>query len=289
MRMALAVLLAIGAAGCQSNGSDPPVATVSLTPSRTRVPIGSPLDLTYTFEPRAPIDGNYRVFVHVLDEDGHQMPWTEDHDPAIPTSQWKVGERVQYTRTLFVPMYPYVGEATVRVGLYRDSGRLPLDGPDQADKGETARAYKVATLQLLPSTENVFLQYKSGWHPAEFADDQPLRPWQWTRKTAVLSFRNPRRDVRLYLEYDSRKDLFADKPQEVTVAVKGQPVATFSASNAQAELRRIDIAAAQLGTDDLTELSIDVDRPFVPAVVIPGARDTRELGIRVYHVFVEPR
>jgi hypothetical protein len=287
--LALGVVAAASGAACEKNDPAQPVAAVSLALSRTRVTLGSPIDLTYTFVPRAPIAGDYKVFLHVLDEDGLQMPWAEDHLPPVPTSQWKPGERVQYTRTLFVPLYPYLGEATVRVGLYRDGDRLPLEGPESIDNGAPGREYKVATLQLLASTENVFLQFTSGWHPAEFADDNPLRQWQWTRKTAVLSFKNPRRDVRLYLEYDARRDLFGDKPQEVTIAVQGAPVTTFTASNTDSQLRRIDIAAAELGTEDLTELRIEVDRPFVPAVITPGARDTRELGIRVYHVFVEPR
>jgi hypothetical protein len=186
-------------------------------------------------------------------------------------------------------MYPYLGDAIVRVGLYKDSDRLPLEGPDAADKGSPGREYKVATLQLLPSSENIFLQFKSGWHPTESAPEDPLRQWQWTRRSAVLAFKNPRRDVRLYLDYDARVDLFPDRPQDITIYSRDLPVTTFPAGNANAVLRRIDITAAQLGTDDLSELRIEVDRPFVPTAVVPGAKDTRELGIRVYHVFVEPR
>jgi len=38
------------------------------------------------------------------------------------------------------------------------------------------------------------------------------------------------------------------------------------------------------------ELKIGVDRTFVPAVVTAGnQKDTRELGIRVFHAFVEPK
>jgi hypothetical protein len=292
VRVALAASLGVvSAAGCQKNDSAPAVATVSLTVSKTRVTLGSPIDLTYTFDPApgAKVPDNYRVFLHVVDEDGHQMPWADDHDPTPPTSQWKPGERVQYTRTVFVPMYPYLGEAVVRVGLYKDAARLPLDGPDAADKGSPTREYKVATLQLLPSSENVFLHYKSGWHPAEAASENPLRQWQWTRRVAIVSFKNPRRDVRLHLDSDARADLFPGKPQQVTLYAHDKPVTSFEASNTDSVLRRIDISAAQLGTEDLAELRIEVDRPFVPANVVPGARDTRELGIRVYHVFVEPR
>ena len=44
------------------------------------------------------------------------------------------------------------------------------------------------------------------------------------------------------------------------------------------------ITAAQFGTGDMAELMLDVDRTFAP-----GAGDTRELGIRVFHAFVEPK
>ena len=42
------------------------------------------------------------------------------------------------------------------------------------------------------------------------------------------------------------------------------------------------VTAAQFGSGDVAELVIDVDRTFVP-----GGSDTRELGIQVFHAFVE--
>ena len=47
---------------------------------------------------------------------------------------------------------------------------------------------------------------------------------------------------------------------------------------------------AQLGDGDMAELQIRVDKTFVPAQV-PAARSTdpRELGVRVFHAFVDPR
>ena len=39
----------------------------------------------------------------------------------------------------------------------------------------------------------------------------------------------------------------------------------------------------------MAELRIEVDQTFVPAKLPAGGHDTRELGIRVYHAFVEPR
>ena len=48
--------------------------------------------------------------LHVVDADDELM-WTDDHDPPTPTTQWKPGQTIEYTRTVFVPIYPYVGEA----------------------------------------------------------------------------------------------------------------------------------------------------------------------------------
>jgi hypothetical protein len=276
----LLVLAAASIAGC--GGDEPegaPVATPSLQLSRDRVAIGSPIKLTYKFEVAsgAKIDGDYVVFAHVLNPDGEQM-WTDDHKPPTPTSAWKPGETIEYSRTVFVPNYPYVGEATIRVGLYLDEKRLPLSGTNVS-----RHEYVVARLTIVPQSENIFLVDKSGWHPAEVARDNPASEWKWTQQRAVTSFRNPRKDCTLYLEYDARVDLFTP-PQQVTIRLGDQVVGTFPADSREKTLVTFPVTAAQLGQADMTELAIEVDRIFKP-----GGGDARELGIRVFHTFLEPR
>ena len=131
--------------------------------------------------------------------------------------------------------------------------------------------------------------FRSGWHPIEFAPDEPTLTWQWTQKQAVFSFKNPKKDVMLYMEFDARGDLFPDKKQTVSVSSGDQPVATFEASSSLKTLQRIPITAAQLGGNDVAEIRVDVDKTFVPAKLPGGGRDARELGIRVYHTFIEVR
>jgi hypothetical protein len=252
------------------------------------VPLGGPLDLTYRFEPLAPIDGDFRVFAHVVAPDGTLM-WTDDHDPQPPTSAWRPGEPVEYQRTVFVPLFPYLGEATIRVGLHRGSERLTLAGGQAGEPGVDERAYTVARLNLLPQSESIFLIYGSGWHPAEYSSDDPTRSWQWTDKSGLLTFRNPRRDVTLFLQFDARADIFGETPQQVSVAVGTRVLDTFPASDVNTALRRIPLSANDLGQDDMVELRLMVDRTFSPAKTQPSSTDIRELGIRVYHVFVEPR
>ena len=292
-RHALRIIVAIAltSIACGGGAPAPPVASVSLAIGKPRLPLGAPVDITYRFEllPSASINGDYRVLVHVKNAAGDVL-WQDDHDPPQATSTWKPGQPVEYTRTRFVPVVPYLGDANIEVGLYREDERLPLQGPTAPSEGETlAKSYRLGTLHLLPTSESVFVIYKTGWHPDEFSTDNPSVSWKWMQKTGVLSVRNPRKDVTLLLEYDARPDLFADGPQQVTIAVGDQPVTTFVASALTPELVRVPITAAQLGASDMTDIRIDLNKTFVPAKLPAGGKDARELGMRVYHVFVEER
>lgn len=275
-------LLAATAAGCsREEASEPPVATPSISLSKDRAAIGSPLRVTYRFQvaDNAAIDGDYSVFVHVIEPDGEKL-WQDDHKPEVPTSQWKPGQVVEYTRTIFVPTYPYIGDANIRLGLYDPpSGkRLSL-----AAQEVSRREYVVGKLNILPQSENIYLIYKEGWHSPEVDPSNAASEWQWTRQVATISFRNPKRDATFYLDADARPDLFTP-PQQVTVKVGGQTIGTFAADSKDRVLRTFPITAAQFGTGDVAEIVIEVDRTFVP-----GRGDTRELGIRVFHAFVEPK
>ena len=284
---ALAVSAVALSISCSKKGSnEPPVATPSLTLSKDKVPIGSPVKLTYKFtvanDPQAVSAlnaANQWVFVHVMDPTGEQL-WTDDHLPPTPTTAWKPGQTIEYTRTVFVPNYPYIGEAAVRLGIYNQQtgNRLTL-GAQEVSRKE----YLVAKFQLQPQSENIFLIYKDGWHPIEVASDNAASEWQWTKKTATISFKNPKRDSTLYLEYDARTDLF-NPPQQVTVKIGGQTVAMFAADSRDRKLLTFPLTAAQLGQGDMTELVLDVDKTFGP-----GGGDERQLGIRVFHAFIEPK
>jgi hypothetical protein len=274
-----ALALSISCGG--DSADEPPVATASLTFNRDKVAIGSPVKLTYKFTvlPNATFDADYWVFVHVLDPSGEQL-WTEDHLPSPPTSQWKPGQTIEYTRTVFVPNYPYIGEALVRLGLYDKATdkRLTLNAEEVSRK-----EYLVSKFQLLPQSENIFLIYKDGWHPAEVASDNATSEWQWTKKTATVSFKNPKKDATFYLEFDARTDLFTP-PQQVTVRLGDQVIGSFAADSRDKKLLTFPITAVQFGAADIAEIVLDVDRTFNP-----GGGDVRELGIRVFHAFVEPK
>ena len=286
----LVLFVASGLSLAACGGGDPEapaVATPTVTVNHTQAPAGSPLEITYKFvvAENAKFTEDYRVFVHVIDVDEERM-WDADHDPEVPTTQWKPGQTIEYKRTIFVPVFPYVGEATLQIGLHAKSNgaRLPLNG-DHAGQ----YAYRAAKLQLLPQTDNLLTVFKDGWHQAEVAGDNATIEWQWTKKEAVLAFRNPKKAATFFLDADSPGGALHG-PQRVQVVVNDQVIDDFPIGVNERVLRRVAMTPAQLGDAEMAELLIRVDKSWIPAQV-PEAKsgDKRELGIRVFHAFVDAR
>src|SRR5215203_3910272 len=120
LRASAAALLLAATLACGGGTDDAPaVGSLKASLSRSRVALGSPVEITYRFAVAsdAPPLGARKVFVHFLDANDEMM-WTDDHDPPTPTTEWKPGQTVEYTRTMFVGRYPYVGAAKIVAGLY---------------------------------------------------------------------------------------------------------------------------------------------------------------------------
>jgi hypothetical protein len=284
---AVLAVLAASAAGCtRTEDTSPAVATLQVSLARPKIALGSPVEVTYkiTVLPNAPNLGARRVFVHFLDAD-EELMWTDDHEPSTPSATWQPGQVIEYTKTMFAPSYPYVGAAQVVGGLYSPgtNERLKLSNVDRGD-----RSYKVADFELLPQTENIFVIFKDGWHPAEVvAEGAGRTEWQWTKKEATLAFRNPKRDVTLFLEVDNPVT-GPNAATQLTVQAGDQVLATVPLSATERPVRKFPITAAQLGTSDMIELRFLADKTFVPALE-PAMKsgDPRDLGVRVFHAFVQ--
>jgi hypothetical protein len=284
--LALLVVVVCSASCRRAPQQGPPVATPAVTINRGQAPLGSPIDLTYRFEvaPDTRLTEDYRVMVHVVDVDD-QMIFAFDHNPAVPTREWKPGQTIEYTRTEFIPVVPYVGQASLQIGLYSTATqqRLALNATDTGQ-----RAYRVAQLQIRPQTDNVYTVFSEGWHPAETAERNSTVEWQWTKKNATLAFKNPRKDSTLYLELDNPGGPFHET-QRVQLAIGGQTIEALTVTpGATAVLHKVPLPAAAMGTADMVELRFQVDKTFVPALLNTSSKDPRELGVRVFHAFILP-
>jgi hypothetical protein len=282
------LMMALVVAGCgRTEDTEPPVATPTVTLSQPDAAVGSPIDMTYRFVVAggAPaLSENYWVFVHFVDADGELM-WTDDHRPPTPTREWKPGATIEYARTMFIPKFPYTGETRVEVGLFspETGARLPLSG-----QNEGMRAYRTATFNLRLQSDNVYVVFNNGWHETEVGGDLGLE-WQWAKREATLSFRNPKRDAIFFLQLDQPVRAFPE-PQRVELRLGPTVIDSFLLPSGTRELKRVNISAAQFGDAETVEMAIAVDKTFVPAS-IPEMRSTdpRELGVRVFRAFVQPR
>ncbi len=192
-----------------------------------------------------------------------------------------------------MPVYPYVGDVEVRMGLYPHPGRGERPALKGEDKG--FREYKVATIELLPQTENIFLVYKEGWHNPETHPENPAVERTWTKKEALMSFKNPnfnkdrRRRHRLPPGRHLREVLRRRRP-ELTVSVGNNVGLRFPIDDPQVFLKKIRVKAADLGTDEWVDLRLAMNQSFVPKNLNPPLNnDDRELGLLVYHLFVVGR
>jgi hypothetical protein len=254
----------------------------SFTINRPRAPLGSAVEITYTWnvEPSAKKLGkDYKALVHFLDSHG-VMLFDDDHMPSPPTTAWEPGKSYSYTLTKFIPIYPYVGESEVRMGLYRDRERVALKGEDAG-----MQEYKVGKVELLPQTENIFLVYKEGWHNPESRTDNPGLEVTWTKKDALVSFKNPKKDVIVYLEADTNSKAF-DAPPVLTIAVAGKVGLVVPIESSEVFLKKIRVKAADLGSDEWVDLRLSMNQSFVPKLKGVNATDDRELGLMVYHLYV---
>ena len=282
----LAVLAAslLSATGCGGGASGPPVATVNLRLDRATVPIGGPIEMTFRFgvsPDLMPMADDYMVFVHVLDNRGERI-WNDDHELATPTSEWEPGQTIEYSRRIMVPLYPYIGEGEIAVGLHLPSTgeRLVLAGDHIGQN-----AYRTASITFTPQHESSFLVYEDGWHGAEFPPNSQAY-WRWTTGHAVVSFRNPRGDARLMLEVAGRPNVF-ETPQQFSLRTGEQVLEELSLDTPAPVMIDRTLTAAELGSDDVVRLELRVDQTFIPSELGVGD-DARELGVRVLTVYVEP-
>ncbi len=278
--------MALPACGRPADTAPAQVATPEVTIDRAEAPVSSPVEMTYRFVvlPNTVLASNYTVFVHFVDADGELM-WTDDHQPPVPTSQWKAGEPVEYARTLFIPKFPYEGQTYIDVGLYSPTTgeRVKMDGESVDD-----RAYRVASFNLRLQSEAPFVVFTEGWHQAEVSGDASNVEWQWTRKEGTLAFKNPGKDAVLYLQVDQPVPMGG--ATSVSVRMGETVLDTIDVSARQVLLRKIDISAAQFGSAETVTLSLVPDKTIVPASdPALGNPDAREIGVRVFKAYLRPR
>jgi hypothetical protein len=285
LRGATLAMICVLVVACSSDDDAPPVAEPSvIVPERATA--GRPFDVTYRFVVPAgapALSDDYTVFVHVMDESATRL-WTGDHEPPTPTSQWREGSVIEYTRPMRVPRSVTNGRVTLQLGLYlpETGERLPLSGERVA-----RRSYRVAAFDVTSEPagqQDVF--FTDGWHGLEAPVEAQGLEWRWSGRDATVWLRNPKRDSVVVIELDQLVTL-GTSPQQVEVRVGSHVVDSFAVPPSQHLVRRVSVPVAMLGHDEFAQLTLHVDRTFVPAQLGQAAADQRELGVRVFSIAIE--
>jgi hypothetical protein len=266
-----------------------PVATPAVTPDRQTVRVGYLVDLAYRFDvaqDAPPFAEDYVVILRVVDEDGKGM-WTDEHQPPVPTRQWKPGAGIEYSRPLFVSRRANPGRFDLEISLYSPANgdRLPLAGARTR-----GRSYRVASLEVTSSGPTPAVAFVKGWHTAERSSGSGNRlgsEWYWSTRESLLWFPNPGRDAQLVLRMD-QPIAGDDMTRDVQLHIGDALIDRFRLAPGPPEIKRIPVSADQLGEDEIVQMMLSVDRTVVPAQVPgSGSSDARELGVRVFDAFLE--
>jgi hypothetical protein len=109
-------------------------------------------------------------------------------------------------------------------------------------------------------------------------------------KSGRLSFPNPKRDVVVVIQADQPAPAFVEEPQTIQVKLGDSVVDAFRLATGPAELRRISLTRSQLGDGQTVDLAVVSDKTFIPAnLAALKSADTRQLGVRVFRAYVEPK
>jgi hypothetical protein len=105
------------------------VSLLSHTLVAEKIVAGQILPLTFVWRAEAELSSDYKVFIHLLDEEGRIVA-QRDSEPvggSRPTTSWRVGESIRDNHGLLIPESVPAGEYELIAGLYDTEGnRLPV-------------------------------------------------------------------------------------------------------------------------------------------------------------------
>jgi hypothetical protein len=228
------------------------------------------------------IDKDYLVFVHFWRLKSKEMLIQDDHLPVKKTTEWKVGDKVSYSRMFFIPKFldeldiDFEGfeEIKLQSGLY-----------DPQNPTEKIVLFN-QVLNVQPASINApDIIYSEGWNEEEMnlALSNPFyRVWRWTTKKAECIIENPKKKSVLIIKGGLHKSIFQD--QTVILKINDTLLEAFISDSVTFE-KKYMLTPEQLGDEPEFKLTIETNKTFIPSSLNPENKDSRELGVQLYLLY----
>jgi hypothetical protein len=191
--------LAAVAAGCERT-PDRPIARLAASPVEVALAYPGAAEIELAWQPLVPlgeVDGELRVFIHLLDGEG-EIARTFDH--RYPFA-WEVGRpqqhRLELYQSVLGPPLP-AGDYALTAGLYDAAGRRWALATTREEAGR--REYHLATVRVAeppaPPAGGVpgppELGFAGGWLPLEPGADRQILGRRWMTGDAAIGVGMPR-------------------------------------------------------------------------------------------------
>ena len=241
--------------------------------------------MTYNFQCTDKFEGlndDYRMFVHFWRKKNKEMLIQDDHMPEKTFSLWKAGDKISYSRILFIPKF--LEEFDMDFEGYEEI-KITVGAHNPKEKDERVILFE-KLVNIQPETSNApEMIYDEGWHQQE--EDRRIKnkdemKWRWTKKRAVCMIENPKKDCLLIIRGGIDKAKLTD--QKVIFKINDKVLEEFLPEKSKFD-KEFVIKKEMMGTADDFKLIIETDKTFIPSQLDPSVKDDRELGVQVYFLY----
>ena len=204
----------------------------------------------------------------------------DEFEPPIPTSKWGPNREYTFSRRVYIPAFIDVFSPSFRGA---ETGGLSVSLVFPSGQAPSSRlVVYTRSLRFVQAADMPVIVYLSGWYPPEEDPSDPGVEWRWTAKEARVAIDNPGRDALLVLRGETGSS--GQLGRKAVISIDGRVLDEFTPGPGRFE-KRYSVGKSRLGAGKDFVLSIAVDRTFVPAKVVPGSRDERELGLRISLIY----
>jgi hypothetical protein len=238
-------------------------------------------DIQYNWKTKknfAKLNDNCGIFVHFWHR--HNLIFYDNHTPEIPLSKWEPGKEYSYRRRIYIPFFidandpEFKGFETLRLSI---GIAFPV-----SKKEKPLRKVYEKELKVFPPLDAPKIIYEDGWYGYEINPEAALKRWRWTAGEARCIIDNPHRDALLVIKGGVRKEALGS--QKIVFKIGDFILDEFVPGDILFE-KSYNIKKEILGEGNKFPLIISTDKTFIPAEVIPGSKDKRQLGVQISFLY----